>query len=157
MKFRYSVGDIKSALSEINPDICIEFRQRYIVPGVMSCGNMLRVSDCPADLIKTEWEHKLTAFGYDCFGKNYINAKKWYIKKFKKISKKPLTKRQLFDIIICVLSLRASYGGIAQLARAFGSYPKCHWFKSGYRYQYGSLVKWLRLRPLTAATGVRIP
>ncbi len=27
------------------------------------------------------------------------------------------------------------FGGIAQLARAFGSYPKCHWFKSSYRYQ----------------------
>ena len=26
------------------------------------------------------------------------------------------------------------YGGIAQLARAFGSYPKCRWFKSDYRY-----------------------
>ena len=25
-------------------------------------------------------------------------------------------------------------GGIAQLARAFGSYPKCHRFKSSYRY-----------------------
>ena len=23
-----------------------------------------------------------------------------------------------------------SYGGIAQLARAFGSYPKCQWFES---------------------------
>ena len=62
-------------------------------------------------------------------------------------------------------------GGIAQLARAFGSYPKCHWFKSSYRYQknegekrtslfppplYGPLVKWLRHRPFTAATRVRI-
>ena len=28
-----------------------------------------------------------------------------------------------------------TYGGIAQLARAFGSYPKCHRFKSSYRYQ----------------------
>ena len=27
------------------------------------------------------------------------------------------------------------YGGIAQLARAFGSYPKCRRFKSHYRYQ----------------------
>ena len=27
------------------------------------------------------------------------------------------------------------YGGIAQLARAFGSYPKCHRFKSSRRYQ----------------------
>ena len=27
-----------------------------------------------------------------------------------------------------------SYGGIAQLARAHGSYPWCQWFKSTYRY-----------------------
>ena len=27
------------------------------------------------------------------------------------------------------------YGGIAQLARALGSYPICRWFKSNYRYQ----------------------
>ena len=28
-----------------------------------------------------------------------------------------------------------SYGGIAQLARAHGSYPWRHWFESSYRYQ----------------------
>ncbi len=27
------------------------------------------------------------------------------------------------------------YGGIAQLARAHGSYPWRHWFESSYRYQ----------------------
>ena len=27
-------------------------------------------------------------------------------------------------------------GGIAQLARARGSYPRCHWFKSSCRYHY---------------------
>ncbi len=26
------------------------------------------------------------------------------------------------------------YGGIAQLARARGSYPRCRWFKSNFRY-----------------------
>ena len=26
-------------------------------------------------------------------------------------------------------------GGVAQLARAFGSYPECHWFESSRRYQ----------------------
>ena len=68
-----------------------------------------------------------------------------------------------------IRSLRTTYGGIAQLARACGSYPQCHRFESCYRYhalvakvqqehrKYGLLVKWLRLRPLTAATGVRIP
>ena len=33
------------------------------------------------------------------------------------------------------LRQRTNDGGIAQLARAFGSYPKCHWFKSSCRYQ----------------------
>ena len=28
----------------------------------------------------------------------------------------------------------SSYGGIAQLARAHGSYPWCRWFKSSFRY-----------------------
>ena len=28
-----------------------------------------------------------------------------------------------------------SYGEVAQLARAFGSYPKCHVFESHLRYQ----------------------
>ena len=49
-------------------------------------------------------------------------------------------------------------GGIAQLARARGSYPRCHWFKSNYRYHFfniGPLVKRLRLRPFTAASRVR--
>ena len=48
------------------------------------------------------------------------------------------------------------YGGIAQLARAFGSYPKCRRFKSHYRYSvYGPVVKRLRHRPFTAETRVR--
>ncbi len=42
------------------------------------------------------------------------------------------------------------------MARAFGSYPKCRWFKSDYRYHlHGPLVKRLRHRPFTAKTGVR--
>ena len=54
------------------------------------------------------------------------------------------------------------YGGIAQLARAFGSYPTGRWFKSDFRYhfrftQYGPLVKRLRHGPFTAVTWVRFP
>ena len=45
-------------------------------------------------------------------------------------------------------------GGIAQLARATGSYPVGHGFKSNSRY-HGPLVKRLRHRPFTAVTGVR--
>ena len=71
-------------------------------------------------------------------------------------------------------------GGIAQLARACGSYPQCPRFKSRCRYQTpkdgtapsfgtslqeypaplgqpGPLVKWLRHRPFTAVTRVRVP
>ena len=46
-------------------------------------------------------------------------------------------------------------GGIAQLARANGSYPLGQWFESTCRYQYGPLVKRLRHRPFTAKIGVR--
>ena len=35
-----------------------------------------------------------------------------------------------------MLYVYLKYGGIAQLARAFGSYPKCRWFKSICRYQW---------------------
>ena len=52
---------------------------------------------------------------------------------------------------------RLRNGGIAQLARACGSYPQCPRFKSTYRYHYGPLVKWLRHRPFTAVTWVRFP
>ena len=48
------------------------------------------------------------------------------------------------------------YGGVAQLARATGSYPVGHGFKSNLRY-YGPLVKRLRHRPFTAVTWVRFP
>ena len=84
--------------------------------------------------------------------------------------KKPLTKLNIYDIIM--KSLRVStfqYGGIAQLARALGSYPGCHWFESDYRYHlscntfislqliYGPLVKRLRHRPFTAESWVQFP
>ena len=34
----------------------------------------------------------------------------------------------------CNESCIIEYGGIAQLARARGSYPRCRWFKSSSRY-----------------------
>ena len=48
------------------------------------------------------------------------------------------------------------YGGIAQLARALGSYPGCRWFESNCRY-HGPLVKRLRHRPFTAESWVQFP
>ena len=40
------------------------------------------------------------------------------------------TNLRLIDLTI----RRSEYGGVAQLARAFGSYPKCHRFESSRRY-----------------------
>ena len=47
-------------------------------------------------------------------------------------------------------------GGIAQVARALGSYPGCRWFESNCRY-HGPLVKRLRRRPFTAESWVQFP
>lgn len=42
---------VRQALEAINPDILIEFRQRYIGPNIRKYGNMFRVHDCPNDSI----------------------------------------------------------------------------------------------------------
>ncbi len=42
--------DIMLRLKAIKPDIMIEFRQRYVGPGMRRFGNMFRVSDCPSDI-----------------------------------------------------------------------------------------------------------
>ena len=42
--------EIYRRLSSINPDVLIEFRQRYIGPAIRQYGNMLRAGDCPADM-----------------------------------------------------------------------------------------------------------
>lgn len=41
--------DVSKTLKAINPDIMIEFRQRYIGPNMRKYGNMFRVGDCPDD------------------------------------------------------------------------------------------------------------
>ncbi len=71
--------------------------------------------------------------------------------------KKCLTNVGICNIIIELIVETIIYGGIAQLARAFGSYPECRRFESHYRYQYGPVVKRLRHRPFTAVTRVRFP
>lgn len=43
------LGEIRTALTAIKPDILIEFRQPYIGPVIGTYGNMLRVWDCPLD------------------------------------------------------------------------------------------------------------
>lgn len=42
----------KKALLQIDPEILLEFRQRYIGPAVLKYGNMIRVSDCPHDSMR---------------------------------------------------------------------------------------------------------
>lgn len=41
--------EVKDALTAINPEILIEFRQTYVGPAIRKYGNMLRVGDCPGD------------------------------------------------------------------------------------------------------------
>ena len=58
---------------------------------------------------------------------------------FRFFCKKVLTNRNRCDIIVkqsarASLSADAKHGGIAQLARALGSYPKGRGFKSNFRY-----------------------
>ena len=58
-----------------------------------------------------------------------------------KYFKNPLT-NPLLRGIICRRCEKQPHGGIAQLARATGSYPVGHRFKSGFRYQYLPLPVW---------------
>lgn len=44
--------EISASLTAINPDIMIEFRQSYVGPSIRKYGNMLRVGDCPCDILK---------------------------------------------------------------------------------------------------------
>ena len=46
---------IKATLTAINPDIMIEFRQSYVGPSIRKYGNMLRVGDCPCDILKNRF------------------------------------------------------------------------------------------------------
>ena len=57
---------------------------------------------------------------------------------------------------MCQESCTQKRGGVAQLARANGSYPLGRWFEPTRRYHFGPLVKRLRHRPFTAVTRVQI-
>ena len=46
------MAEIKSTLVSLNPEILIEFRQSYVGPSIRKYGNMLRVGDCPCDILK---------------------------------------------------------------------------------------------------------
>lgn len=41
--------DVKTTLTDINADIFIEFRQKYVGPAMRKYGNMFRAFDCPGD------------------------------------------------------------------------------------------------------------
>ncbi len=43
--------EVKEKLTAINPEILIEFRQKYVGPAIRKYGNMLRVTDCPNDAL----------------------------------------------------------------------------------------------------------
>lgn len=43
------MSDVYKALSAINPDVLIEFRQSYIGPAIRQYGNLMRAGDCPAN------------------------------------------------------------------------------------------------------------
>lgn len=41
------LNETMEELMEVNPEVLIEFRQRYVGPAIRQYGNMLRVGDCP--------------------------------------------------------------------------------------------------------------
>ena len=45
------MAQIKAELTAVNSEIMIEFRQSYIGPSIRKYGNMLRVGDCPGDIL----------------------------------------------------------------------------------------------------------
>lgn len=49
------MSEVKARLTEINPEILIEFRQSYVGPSIRKYGNMLRVGDCPCDILKNRF------------------------------------------------------------------------------------------------------
>lgn len=42
--------DVNRRLKAIRPDVLLEFRQQYMGPAIRQYGNMIRATDCPADL-----------------------------------------------------------------------------------------------------------
>ncbi len=48
---RTLLEEIYTRLTAINPDVLIEFRQRYVGPVMLTYGNMMRAADCPMDAV----------------------------------------------------------------------------------------------------------
>ena len=51
---RRLLSEVSLALKKINPEIIIEFRQKYIGPVISAYGNIFRVADCPGDAISNK-------------------------------------------------------------------------------------------------------
>ncbi len=49
------MSEVKTKLTALNPEILIEFRQSYVGPSIRKYGNMLRVGDCPCDILKNRF------------------------------------------------------------------------------------------------------
>lgn len=49
------MSEVTARLTKINPEILIEFRQSYVGPSIRKYGNMLRVGDCPCDILKNRF------------------------------------------------------------------------------------------------------
>ncbi len=47
--------EVKEKLTALNPEILIEFRQSYVGPSIRKYGNILRVGDCPCDILKNRF------------------------------------------------------------------------------------------------------
>ena len=70
------------------------------------------------------------------------------------IFRNPLTlENQLSIITIVAINVTQSHGGIAQLARAFGSYPKGRRFKSYFRYHIAGVAKLADAQDLKSCGG----
>lgn len=48
---RTLLEEIYTRLTAINPDVLIEFRQKYVGPVMLTYGNMMRAADCPMDAV----------------------------------------------------------------------------------------------------------
>ena len=61
------LGSVKRSLTEINPEIMIEFRQNYMGPAMRKHANIFRVADCPNDSLRNRLgavNLRLTSGGY---------------------------------------------------------------------------------------------
>ena len=71
--------------------------------------------------------------------------------------KKLLTMQMGYAIILEHCHVATIFGGIAQLARAFGSYPTGRWFKSDFRYHIRPVGQEVKTPPFHGSNMGSIP